>query len=169
MNIQGWFPLELTGLMYLLSKGVLRVLFNTIRKHHFFGKQPSLWSNSHICTWLLEKPYLWLYGHLSAKWCLCFLIRCLAFLPRNKCLLITCLQSPSTVILKPNERKSATVSIFPIYLPWSDGLFFFFNWRMIAFQYCVGVFQTLTWISNRYTHDPSLLNLPATSLHIPPF
>ena len=39
-----------------------------------FGAQPSLWSNSHICTWLLEKPQLWLYGSLLAKWCLCFLI-----------------------------------------------------------------------------------------------
>ena len=37
----------------------------------------SLWCNSHICTWLLEKPKLLLYGPLSAKWCLCFLIHCL--------------------------------------------------------------------------------------------
>ena len=43
-------------------------------KHQFFGAQPSLWSNSHIHTWLLEKPQLWLYGPLSAEWCLCFLI-----------------------------------------------------------------------------------------------
>ena len=42
-------------------------------KHQFFGAQPSLWSNSHICTWLMKKPWLWLYGPLSAKWCLCFL------------------------------------------------------------------------------------------------
>ena len=28
----------------------------TIWKHQFFGTQPSLWANSHICTWLLEKP-----------------------------------------------------------------------------------------------------------------
>ena len=46
-------------------------------KHQFFNAQPSFWSNSHICTWLLEKPRLWLYGPLSAKWCLCFLTRCL--------------------------------------------------------------------------------------------
>ena len=30
-----------------------------------------------LCTWLLEKPYLWLYRPMSAKWCLCFLIHCL--------------------------------------------------------------------------------------------
>ena len=29
---------------------------NTILKHQFFGAQPSLWTNSYICTWLLEKP-----------------------------------------------------------------------------------------------------------------
>ena len=57
MNIQGWFPLGLTGWIYLLSKGLARVFFSiTVRKHQFFFAQPSLWSNSHICTWLLEKP-----------------------------------------------------------------------------------------------------------------
>ena len=28
----------------------------TVWKHQFFGSQLSLWSNSHICIWLLEKP-----------------------------------------------------------------------------------------------------------------
>ena len=56
MNIQDWFPLGLTGLISLLSKGLSRVLSNTIiQKHQFFGSQPSLWSNSHIHTWLLER------------------------------------------------------------------------------------------------------------------
>ena len=35
----------------------------------------------------------------------------IAFLPRNKCLLISWLQSPSAVILEPKEIKSVTVSI----------------------------------------------------------
>ena len=35
----------------------------------------------------------------------------IAFLPRNKCLLISCLQSPSAVILEPKKIKSLTVSI----------------------------------------------------------
>ena len=57
MSIQGWFLLGLTGLISLLSKGLSRVFFSTtVWKHQFFGAQPSLWSNSHICTWLLEKP-----------------------------------------------------------------------------------------------------------------
>ena len=78
MNIQGWLPLGLMGLISLQSKGLSRVFSsNTIWKHQFFSAQPSLWSNSYICTWLLEKPWLWLYGHLSVKWCLSFLIHCL--------------------------------------------------------------------------------------------
>ena len=57
MNIQGWFPLGLTGLISLLCKGFSRVFSKTtVWKHHFFSAQPSLWSNSHIHTWLLEKP-----------------------------------------------------------------------------------------------------------------
>ena len=57
MNIQDWFPLGLTGLISLLSRGLSRVSSNTtIWKHQFFSAQPSLWSSSHIHTWLLEKP-----------------------------------------------------------------------------------------------------------------
>ena len=57
MNIQNWFPVGLTGLSSLQSKGLSRVFSNTrIQKHQFFSTKPSLWSNSHIHTWLLEKP-----------------------------------------------------------------------------------------------------------------
>ena len=57
MTIQGWFPLGLTGLIFLQSKGLSRVFSNTIvQKHQFFDVQPSLWSNCHIHTRLLEKP-----------------------------------------------------------------------------------------------------------------
>ena len=54
--IQGWFPLGLTSLISCESKGLSRGFSSTIHKHQFFSTQPSLWSNSHICTWLLEKP-----------------------------------------------------------------------------------------------------------------
>ena len=54
---QGWSPLEWTGWISLQSKGFLRVFSNTtVQKHQFFGAQLSLQSNSHIHTWLLEKP-----------------------------------------------------------------------------------------------------------------
>ena len=57
MNIQDWSPLGWTGWISLQSKGLSRVFSNTIvQKHQFFSPQPSLWSNSHIHTWLLEKP-----------------------------------------------------------------------------------------------------------------
>ena len=57
MNIQDWFPLGWTGWISLQSKGLSRVFSNTtVQKHQFFGTQLSLWSNSHIPTWLLEKP-----------------------------------------------------------------------------------------------------------------
>ena len=47
LNNQDWFPLGLTGLISLLSKGLSRVFSSTtIQKHPFFGPQPSLWSNS---------------------------------------------------------------------------------------------------------------------------
>ena len=49
MNIQDWFPLGLTGLISLKSKGLSGVFCNTIvQKHLFFGAQPSLWYNPHI-------------------------------------------------------------------------------------------------------------------------
>ena len=55
MNNQGWFPLGLTGLIFLLSKGLSRVFSSTtVLKHHFFGAQPSLWSYLTLIT--LEKP-----------------------------------------------------------------------------------------------------------------
>ena len=57
MNIQDWFPLGWTGWMSLQSKGLSRVFSRTtVWKHQFFGAQFSLWSNSNIHTWPLEKP-----------------------------------------------------------------------------------------------------------------
>ena len=57
MNIEDWFPLGLIGLISLQSKGLSRVFSNTtVKKHQLFSAQPYLWSNSHIHTWLLEKP-----------------------------------------------------------------------------------------------------------------
>ena len=57
MNTQDWPPLGWTGWISLQSKGLSRVFFNTtVQKHQFFGTQLSSQSNSHIHTWLLEKP-----------------------------------------------------------------------------------------------------------------
>ena len=57
MTIQDWFSLELTAFISLQSKELSGVFSNTtVQKHQFFGAHLSLWSNSHIPTWLLEKP-----------------------------------------------------------------------------------------------------------------
>ena len=57
IQIKYWFPLGWAGWISLLSKGLSRIFSSsTICRHHFFGAQPFLLSNSHICTWLLEKP-----------------------------------------------------------------------------------------------------------------
>ena len=53
MNIQDWFPLGWTGRISLQSNRLSRIFSNTtVQKHQFFCTQPSLWSNSHIHTWL---------------------------------------------------------------------------------------------------------------------
>ena len=57
MNMQDWSPWGWTGLISLQSKGLSRVFSNTtVQKHQLFGAQLFLWSNSHIHTWLLERP-----------------------------------------------------------------------------------------------------------------
>ena len=72
LNIHGWFPLGLTGLISLLYKGLSRVFSKTtIQKHQFpllsllYG--PALTSVHIYAHGLLEKLQLWLYGPLSAK------------------------------------------------------------------------------------------------------
>ena len=114
MNIQGWFPLGLTGLIPLQSKGLSRVFSNTtVQQHQFFGTQPS-WSNSHPCMtngktialtrWtFVGKVMSLLFNTLSR-----FVID---FLPRSKHLLISWLPLPSAVISEPKKIKSITVSI----------------------------------------------------------
>ena len=68
MNTQDWSPLGWTGWNTLQSKGLSRVFSNTtVQKHRFFSAQLSLQSNSHIHSWLLEKPQPWLDGLLLAK------------------------------------------------------------------------------------------------------
>ena len=60
-NIQGSLPLGSIGSIPLLAKGLSKVFFNiTGKKHQLLGAHPSLWSNSHIHTWLLKKVWIWL-------------------------------------------------------------------------------------------------------------
>ena len=68
MNTQHWSPIGWTGWICLQFKGLSRVFSNTtVQMHQFSSSQLSLDSNSHIHTWLLEKPQLWIDRHLLAK------------------------------------------------------------------------------------------------------
>ena len=116
MNIQGWLPLGLTGLISLQSKGLSKVFSSTaVRKHQFFRAEPSLGLNPHIHTWLLETPYFHYTDFCREVMSLLFNMLSrfvIAFLPRSKCLLISWLQSLSAVVLEPKKRKSVTISTF---------------------------------------------------------
>ena len=106
MNIQDWFPLGLTGLISLLSKGLSRVFSDTtVQKHQFFSAQTYLWYNSHIHTiWTFVGKVMSLLFNMLSR----FVI---SFLPRSKYLLISWLKSPSAVILEAKKIKSVTVYI----------------------------------------------------------
>ena len=115
MNIQGWLPLGMTGLISLQSKGLSRVFSSTTIWKHQLILQHSI-----FCMVQLSHPYvtigkniaLTIQTFIGKVMSLLFntLARSvIAFLLRGKCLLILWLQSPSTVILEPSKIKSVTV------------------------------------------------------------
>ena len=122
MNIQGWFPLELIGLLSV--QGTVKNLL----QHHSL-KASVLWYSaffmvqlSHLYITIRKTIALTRWAFVGKVMSLLYnmLFRfVIAFLPKSKHLLISQLQSPSAVIWGPKKIKSVTVSIFPIYLPWS--------------------------------------------------
>ena len=118
VNIHGWFPLGLTGLFPLLSKGLSRVFSNTtVQKHQLFSVQPSLWYNSHLCITTRKNIALSIGTFVSKVMSRLFNMLSrfvIAFLPRSKHLLMSWLQSRSTVILEPEKIKSVTASTFAV-------------------------------------------------------
>ena len=100
-------------------------LNTTVQKHLFFGAQLSLWSNSHIYTWLLKKTIaltMQIFVNKTMSLLSNMLSRLvITFIPRSRCLLISWLQPPSAVILEPKKIVGHCFHCFPIYLPWSDG------------------------------------------------
>jgi len=111
----GLISLEWTGWISLQSKGLSRVFSNTtVQKHQFFGAQLSSQSNLHIHIRPLEKTIAltrWTFVGKIMSLLLNMLSRLvITFLPMSKRLLISWLQSPSTVILEPQKIKSDTVS-----------------------------------------------------------
>ena len=116
MNIQDWFPLGLTGLISLKSKGLWRVFptpqfknINSSVLSFLYGPtlfNPNMTTGKSIA--LTRWPFVGRAMSLLFNMLFRFVI---AFLPRSKSLLISWLQSPSTVILEPKKIKSVTVSI----------------------------------------------------------
>ena len=107
------FRMDLTG-SPCKSRGLSRVFSNiTVQKHQFFGTQFSFLSSSHIHTTGKTKAFpIWTFVSKVMSLLFNMLSRLIiAFLPRNKCLLISWLQSPSALILDPKKIKSVTVSI----------------------------------------------------------
>ena len=72
MNIQGWFPLGLTDLISLQSKGLSKVFSSTtVWKHQFFSAQFSLWSS----TWVSGCYLLHLRNEEPEVWSVCDLLK----------------------------------------------------------------------------------------------
>ena len=73
VNIQGGFPLGLTGLISLLPKGLSGVFYSTtVHKHQFLGILPSLQSSSHKCMWPLERIALSIHNFVGRVMSLVF-------------------------------------------------------------------------------------------------
>ena len=115
MNIHGWFPLGLTDL--LAFQETLKCLL----QHH--NSKVSILPCSTFFMFQLSHPYMtasktivliiWtLVGKVMSLLFKMLPSLAIAFLPRSKHLLITWLQSLSTVILEPKKIKSITVSTF---------------------------------------------------------
>ena len=110
VNIQDWFPLGLTGLMSLQSKGLKSLLQHhsskapIVRHSAFFLVQLSHpYMTTGKTTALTRRAFVGKVMSLLFKMLSRFII---AILPRNKCLLTSWLQSPSAVILEPRKIKS---------------------------------------------------------------
>ena len=125
MNIKGWFPLGWTGWISLQSKG-----FSSLLQHHI-SKASILW-HSAFFTVQFTHPYMTTRKTIAlTRWTFLGKIMSVVFnmlsrlevtfLPRSKCLLISWLQTPSSVILEPPNKVSYCFHCFAIYLLWSDG------------------------------------------------
>ena len=112
MNTQDWFPLGWTA--WISLQGTLKSLF----QHH--SSKPSILRRSVFFIVQLSHPYMTTEKTIVlTRWTFVGKVMSLLFnmlsrlvitsLPRSKCLLISWLQSPSTVILEPKKIKSATV------------------------------------------------------------
>ena len=77
MSMQSWLSFKIDCFDLAVQETLKSLLRHHIWKHQFFSVQPSLWTNTHIPTWLLEKTRALTTWTLLAKCCLCYLICCL--------------------------------------------------------------------------------------------
>ena len=125
MNTQDWSPLGWTGWIALQSKGLSKVFSNTTVQNINSSALSFLYSPTLTFKMTTGKTIALTRRTFVGK-VMSLLFNMLSrlvitFLPRNKRLLISWLQSPSAVILEP-KKISVTFHCFPIYLPWTDGL-----------------------------------------------
>ena len=157
MYIQGWFPLGLTGLIFLQSKGLLQ---------HHDSKLSILW---HLAFFIVQLSHLymitgknialtiWTFTCKVMSLMSSFVIACL---PRSKHLLISWLQSLSAVILE----QSVTAYSFSFYLPWSDGTTCHdLSFLMLSFK---SVFSFSFTLIKKFLGPPQFLPLEWHYLHI---
>ena len=122
MNTQDWFPLVLTDLISLLSKGLSRVFSSTtLWKHQFFSAQPSLWSNSHhlyMTNHSFDHLDLCWQSDVSASWYAMFV----RFSSKEQAFFnsMAAVTVPSDFGVQENKVCNY-FHCFPIYLSWSDG------------------------------------------------
>ena len=127
MNTQDWYALGWTGWISLQSKGLSRVFSNTTIQKHSKAIQRSAFvivqlSQPYMTTGktialtrrtFVGKVMSLLFNMLSRL--------VISFFPRSKHLLISWLQSPSAMILEPQNKFFHCFQCFSIYLPWNDG------------------------------------------------
>ena len=119
MNIQGQFPLGLTGLIFLQSRGLSRVFSSTtIWKHQFFSVQPSLWSNSHRTTGETTALTIWTFGSKGMSLLFNTLSSLvIAFLPKSKCLNIMAAVTVHNDFDTQEKKIYHCFHFAPFYLP----------------------------------------------------
>ena len=122
---KGWFPLRLTGLISLQSKGLSRVL------QHHSSEASVLWHSAFFVVQLSHPNMTTGKTIALIRWAFVGKVMSLlfnmlsrlviAFPTRNKHLLISWLKSPSAVISEPRKIVAHCFHCFPIHFPWSDG------------------------------------------------
>ena len=125
MNIQDWFPLGLTGLISLMSKGLSESSQHHNSKASILLAQPSLWFKSNICTWLFGKTIaltIWTFVRKELSLLFNTLSRFIvAFLSRSKSYNFVAAVTIYSDFGAQENKICHCFHFFPIYLPWSDG------------------------------------------------